>query len=125
MKIKIGAIIEIPTAQGLAYAQYTNKHQDFGYLIHVIKGFYTETPHDLESLACRPYTIRTFFPLGAAVRRKIFKIVGHAHVPEYVQKVTDYPNRSIWNDTLLIERIEQGWTNCDDEMGLHDGMCQK
>lgn len=118
MKIKIGALIEIPTAKGLAYAQYTHKHQDFGYLIHVIKGFYTETPHDLESLACQPHSIRTFFPLGAAVRQKIFKIVGHAHVPECIQKVTDYPGRSLCNDTLLIERIEQGWTNCDNRDGL-------
>ena len=37
-------------------------------------------------MANKPHSFVTFFPLGAAVRRKIFKIIGNQPVPEFAQK---------------------------------------
>lgn len=146
MVVRIGTIIEISTSKGLAYAQYTHKHADYGYLIRIIQGLQQSTPTDIDSLAQRPTNFVTFFPLGAAIKRKIFKVIGVRPVPEFAQnfpifksghydpeqgKITvwflwdgtndwrvdklteeekDYPIQEVINATLLIERIETGWT---------------
>ncbi len=146
MRVKIGSIVEIPTAKGFAYAQYTHRHPVYGDLIRIIQGLYQSTPRDLGALVKTPHSYVVFFPLGTVVHRKIFKIIGHQPVPGFAQKfpifkgeVRDpktnkilawylwdgdkewkldrplseeekkYPMSEIWNDTLLIQRIEEGW----------------
>ena len=70
----------------------------------------------------------TFFPLGAAVNRSIVSVVGNAPIPEKQKQfplfrtgVADpktkkvgiwwlWDGENVWNDTLLVERIETGWT---------------
>lgn len=145
MRLKIGAIIEIPTSRGFAYAQYTHRNPIYGDLIRIIAGFHPLTPHNLDCVAKMPHSFVAFFPLGAAIQRKIFKIVGFQPVPDFAtnfpifksswrhpktnevttwflwdgekewkvdqlsEEEKKYPICSIWNDTLLIQRIEEGW----------------
>jgi hypothetical protein len=77
---KIGDIIEIPTVRGLAYAQFMHKHPIYGALLRVIEGFHSLRPA-VQSVAQLPTQFVAFFPLGAAVSRRIFEIVGNEPVP--------------------------------------------
>jgi hypothetical protein len=149
-RIRIGDIVEIPTANGLAYAQFNITHDDYGALLRVFPGFFKSRPSDFVELVQQPESFVTFFPLQAAVNRNIFEIVGNASVPAFAKpfplfrtgvvdpatrKVKTWwlwdgekewmvgditieqrklPLRGIWNDTLLIERIEAGWTPSSD-----------
>jgi hypothetical protein len=84
-RVKIGDIIEIPTAKGLAYAQYTHKHQQsphYGALIRVLDGLFESRPKDFADLVKKRHRFVVFFPLGAAVNRGIFSVVAHGEIPE-------------------------------------------
>lgn len=145
-RIKLGDVIEIPTGSGLAYAQYALKKEQWGALLRILPGLFVQRPANLCELVKAKERFVTFFPLQAAVNRKIFDVVANCEVPYSAQrlplfraagyvdkqgKVQDWwlwngerewhidrltdeqaklPMRSVWNDTLLIERIEQGWT---------------
>lgn len=45
-KVKLGDILQVLTSQGVAYAQVTHKHPEFGFLILVFPGFHNEQPKD-------------------------------------------------------------------------------
>jgi len=45
-KIKLGDILQVLTSQGVAYAQVTHKHPEFGFLIRVFPGLHNEHPKD-------------------------------------------------------------------------------
>lgn len=149
-RINIGDIIEILTAKGLAYVQFSNTHARYGALLRVLPGFFKSRPSNFLELAQQPEAFVTFFPLQAAVNRNVFEIVGNVPVPNFAKpfplfrggvidpatrkvkewwlwdgekewKVGDItteqrklPLRGIWNDTLLVERIESGWTPSND-----------
>lgn len=85
-KLTIGDIIEIPTSKGFAYAQYINKREKWGAFIRVIQGTFKSRPSDFENLSKLRNQFVTFFPLNAAIRRKIFFIIGHADVLEEYKK---------------------------------------
>jgi hypothetical protein len=144
-KLNIGDVIEIRTTKGFAYAQYTHKHKLFGALIRVYGRIHKEKLADVRELSKERSAFSCFFPLGAAVNRRIVSIVANAMVPDELQsfpvfragmvnpktrrvdvwwlwdgdnewKVGDLNAeqrklsiRGIWNDTLLMERIESGW----------------
>lgn len=145
-RIKIGDVVEVPTKRGLAYFQYTLKVPQYGALIRIFPGFYETRPMNLEELSKQKEQFVTFFPLQAAINRKIFAVVGNTEIPEFARdlplfrtaglsdrsgKVTAWwlwdgkkewkigqlteqqrslPILEVWNDTLLIERIEEEWT---------------
>lgn len=77
---KVGDIVEISTGRGLAYAHHTHRHTQYGSLLRVFSGFDVERPVDIVSVAARPVQFSTFFPLNAALTRKIVEIAGHAPV---------------------------------------------
>ena len=140
-----GDVIEVPTARGLAYVQYTHKKPAWGVLIRVLPGFYVTRPSDFERVVAQKERFFVFFPLQQAVSRGIFKVVAHASVPKDAQSfpvlrgdgftdregrvhnwwiwdgqrewrvdsLTDEQRRlsprEVWNDTLLIQRIEEEW----------------
>ena len=52
----------------------------YGSLLRVFAGFDAERPADVLSVANRPVQFSTFFPLNAALTRKIVQIAGHAPV---------------------------------------------
>jgi hypothetical protein len=144
-KPRIGDIFEIPTAKGLAYAQYTHQHSKLGALIRVFDSLYSSTPSDWGKMVDGPVQFSTFYPLKAAVQRGISRIVAHHQVAEpnrsfptfragiidpKTRKVSVWwlwdgenewkignlspeqrklPIREVWNDTLLVQRIEEGW----------------
>jgi hypothetical protein len=144
--IHIGDVIEIRTTKGLAYAQYTHKHKQYGALLRVFNRIYLEQPTDLKSLIIEEEAFQCFFPLSAALNLKLVRVVTNISVPEKNKKFPTFragivdpatkkvavwwlwdgekewrigeldkeqkklPIRGIWNDTLLIERIDSGWT---------------
>lgn len=144
-KAKIGDIIEIPTSKGLAYAQYTHQHPQFGGLIRVFDEIYKGRPENFSSLVNGQVRFSTFFPLQAAIKRGIYKVVAHHEVagpnrsfPLFRNGVADpktkkvsvwwfwdgekewrvgnitqeqrkLPLLGVWNDTMLVQRIEEGW----------------
>jgi hypothetical protein len=142
---RIGDIIEIPTAKGLAYAQYTHQHPQFGGLIRVFDTLHEKRPDNFGSLVKGDVRFSTFFPLQAAVKRGIYSVVGHQEVaspnkpfPIFRNGIADpetkkvsawwfwdgqkewrvgeitpeqrkFPLLGVWNDTMLVCRIEEGW----------------
>jgi hypothetical protein len=77
----IGDIVEIPTSKGFAYAQFTHKQDQYGALLRVLDGTFDTRPKVFDEIVDKKHRFVTFFPLSAAIRRKIFFIVGHADVP--------------------------------------------
>lgn len=78
-RIRIGDVVEIPTAKGLSYAQMTNKDKKWGALIRVLKGAFEARPQEevLAEISQSETVFVTFFPLQAAVSRGVFEIVGN------------------------------------------------
>jgi hypothetical protein len=145
-KSRIGDIAEIKTEKGLAYAQYTHKHKQFGALIRIFSKLYESRLSDVSQLADAKVAFVCFFPLNAAISKGIVTNIGNITVPLNAQKfptfrdgVADpktgkvntwwlwdgenewkvgvltpeqrkFPIRGVWNDTLLVERIQSGWT---------------
>lgn len=145
-RVRIGDVIEILTARGLAYAQYTHRKSQWGALLSVLPGFHEVRPTDLIALVNQREKFRTFFPLQAAVSSGIFEVIGNVPVPRHAEdfprfrsagfvdregQVHDWylwdgetstklealtlalrrlPILQVWNDTLLIHRIEEEWT---------------
>lgn len=77
---RIGDIIEIPTAKGLCYAQYPHQHPQFGGLIRVFDRLFSERPNELQKAAQGPVRFSTFFPVRAAIKRGIFRVVGNQEI---------------------------------------------
>jgi hypothetical protein len=147
---KIGDVIEIKTARGLAYAQYTHEHREpprYGSLLRVLPGLYANRPAELGQLVAEEERFAVFFPLAAATIRQIVTIVANEPIPaakrafpifrfrvigdghegpwwiwdgkaERLARESDSwtPGaiREVWNDTLLIERIADGWSPADE-----------
>lgn len=145
-RVQIGDIVEIPSAKGFAYAQYTHTKPALGALIRVMPGFYATRPTDFDPIMAGKERFCIFLPLQQAVSRGIFQIVARAGVPRHAQgfpvlrgdgftdregRVHDWwiwdgdrewrvasltpeqrglSPREVWNDTLLIQRVEEEWT---------------
>lgn len=145
-KLKIGDIVEINTTKGLAYAQYTHRHKQYGALLRVFGSLFEARPSNFTDLISSNPAFMCFFPLAAAVDQGIVSIVCNLSLPSNAQEfpifragVIDPATRKVgvwwlwdgerewrigeltaeqrslsirgvWNDTLLIERIEAGWT---------------
>ena len=146
-KIKIGDVIEIQTAKGFAYAQYAIKEKGFGALLRVLPCFYKTRPSDFTKIILERERFVTYFPLQAAINKKIFTVVANCLIPEHAKKIPLFraagyvdrqgkvhnwflhdgetswrieeltpeqaklPIRAVWNDTLLVERVEKEWTS--------------
>jgi hypothetical protein len=79
-------VIEIPTPKGLAYAQYTHKHDippRYGSLLRVLPGLFSHRPADFSELVNQPPAFTTFFPLGAACNRGILHVVASEAIPPH------------------------------------------
>jgi hypothetical protein len=149
-RLQFGDIVEIKTSKGLAYAIYTHRHvkpPKYGAVIHVFDRLYDSRPTEIAEIAGNPIRFATFFPLHAAVNRKLVEVVGNVPVPDDLKpfpifrsgnrdsktkKVKTWwledlerdkswkvgtltpeqrrlPILSMWNDTYLIHRIQEGW----------------
>ena len=88
---RIGDVVEVSTPAGLAYAQFTHKHDEppkFGALIRVFPGLHERRPKDFAAVLQQRPLFSTFFPLGAACNRGIVKIVAEERVPQHL---SDWP----------------------------------
>ena len=77
---RLGDIIEIATPKGLAYAQYTHKHEvrpRYGALIRVAPGLFAKRPADFSWVAQVEPQFITFYPVGAACSRGMVTIVAN------------------------------------------------
>ncbi|AJC15122.1 hypothetical protein [Pandoraea sputorum] len=143
--IRFGDVFSISTSKGDAYFQYVSKNPQMGWMIRVLPGIYSECPEDMSALVDKETNFWIFFPVAAALRRKLTAKIGRFKIPEHSQKMPIFragirhsvtkkvenwwlwdgerewmvgeitedqrklPIRGIWNDTLLIKRIEDGW----------------
>jgi hypothetical protein len=98
----IGDIIEIPTSDGLAYAQYTHQHATRGGLIRVFEPLFSERPKDFSSLITKPIRFSTFFPVRAAINRGVFKIVAHEQIAPHNQAFPVFRGGSIDPQTKKV-----------------------
>jgi len=150
MRVRIGDIVEIRTAKGLAYALYTHRYAEppkYGALLRVFDRLYPSRPGNIAEIILNPVKFSTFFPLGAAVSRGIVAIAGNVPVPDHLsvfpifraagfinpktKRVENWwlwdgnkswpvgdlkpeqrqlPIRAVWNHTMLVQRIESGWS---------------
>lgn len=145
-RLQPGAVVEIPTPKGLAYAQYTHESPLMGSLLRILPGLHATRPTRFSDLVGEPERFVVFFPLRAAVAHGTVQVVSQEQIPERCQAFPlfrtghrdratgrienwwlwdgqrewrvgklapehrNLPTREIWNDTLLIERIIEGWS---------------
>jgi hypothetical protein len=83
---RIGDVIEIDTARGRAYAQYTHEHPQYGSLLRVLPGFSTVRPQSFMELVEKREKFFVFFPLRAAVRQGLVTRVAGERIPEWAQE---------------------------------------
>ncbi|MBI5871328.1 MAG: hypothetical protein HZB44_10330 [Actinobacteria bacterium] len=84
-RVKIGDVIEIKTKKGLAYAQFTFKHDKpprYGALIRILPGFFKKRPSSFSELVKEKERFIAFFPLAIYVNRQVVTVVGNEAVPE-------------------------------------------
>lgn len=82
-KIRIGDIVEIPTSKGMAYAQYSHAAKgEGGVIIRVLVGLFKKRPDSFEEVVEKKHKFITPFPLGPAINRGIFNVVGNVEVPD-------------------------------------------
>lgn len=79
-RAKLGDVIEIPTSQGIAYAQFTHRDPQWGALLRVIDGLFQARVTDFEALVERPVLFSAFFPLQQAINQGIVSIAGNAPI---------------------------------------------
>lgn len=79
--LKIGDVVEIKTRNGLAYAQYTHKHKQYGALLRVFSVISDSRPVNFEFLVMDEPRFMCFFPLSAAVKQGIVSVVANVAIP--------------------------------------------
>ncbi|MCT4938882.1 hypothetical protein [Pseudomonas aeruginosa] len=113
-KVKLGDVLQILTSQGVAYAQVTHKHPEFGYLIRVFSGFYDAQPEDFSAVVSSPVQFSAFFVVQSAVNQGLLSVVANTPVPVSLQVFPTFrsrnggPGGSIWlwsgGDAVRLER---------------------
>ncbi|WP_088146782.1 hypothetical protein [Achromobacter denitrificans] len=113
-RIKLGDVLQIMTSQGVAYAQVTHKHPEFGYLIRVLSGFYDTQPKDFLEIVNCPVQFSAFFVVQSAVNQGLLSVVANVSVPESLQIFPKFrsrnggPGGSIWlwdgGEAIRLER---------------------
>jgi len=104
-RAKIGDVIEIPTAKGLAYAQYTHQHAREGGLLRVFKELHAQRPQNFAEIVKGPMRFSVLFPVRVAVWRDIFKVAAREEIAEHNKP---FPIFRVTND-LPKERASLWW----------------
>lgn len=89
---KVGDLVEISTANGLAYALVTHQHLQWGTLLRVLEGQHKTRPANISTLATDKVQFSTFFPLNAAIARKLVSIVGNVDLPKHLKPFPIFRN---------------------------------
>jgi hypothetical protein len=121
-----GDVIEIPTPSGLAYAQYTHKHEApprYGALIRVLPGLFDSRPEDFTPLVQSHERFWVFFPVGAACHRGMVRVVAEEQLPLWAYRFPTFVSGRegfwfLWDGSIekQVDRLsekEQGypWKN--------------
>lgn len=85
-KAQIGDVFGIETPKGIGYFQYVylNPKDDIE-LIRVFPGLYAEEPQRMEDIVLQQEVYFVQFPVRAAYRRKIIRLIGHYEVPSEIE----------------------------------------
>lgn len=79
-------MVEISTPKGLAYAQYLLTER-LGDLIRVLPGEFADRPASLADVVSAKERFWVFFPLRAALARKLVTKVGSEPLPEHARRM--------------------------------------
>lgn len=104
-KPKLGDIIEIEVNSGFAYALYTHENKLLGSLLRVFGHIYSARPNDLEPIISEEPQFEVFFPLAAAVQKRIVSVHENVEIPK---KLRSFP---IFRDSVVNPRTRavQNW----------------
>ena len=101
-KVKLGDILQVLTSQGVAYAQVTHNHPDYGFLIRVFPGFYNKQPKDFSIVVDGEPQFSAFFVVQSAVNQGLLSVVANTPVSEKLQEFPMFrsrgggPGGSLW-----------------------------
>ena len=77
----VGDVIEIPTQDGPAYAQYSHWSDRYGESFRVLPGVHESRPADWDPLVGQPELFSTFTPLAQAIHDHNVSVVASVPVP--------------------------------------------
>ncbi|MBV1830452.1 hypothetical protein HNW77_06480 [Komagataeibacter sp. AV436] len=75
------------TNKGRAYLQYIKRVKNFGWMIRVFSGFYTENYPDAAGVSKYPVVFLTFYSIFSAVRHRLAHKIGHVPLDAESQKI--------------------------------------
>lgn len=84
-KIQMGDVFEITTPKGKGYFQYVFNNKTMSELIRILPGLYLEQPENMVQVVARKEIYFVHFPLKAAYRKGIVKLVGKYDLPEEME----------------------------------------
>lgn len=93
-KINFGDVFPVLTSQGVAYAQVTHKHSEFGFLIRVFPGFYDKVPYDFSIVTNTKPQFSAFFVVQSAVNQGLLSVVANVPVHEEINSFPVFRARS-------------------------------
>ncbi len=79
-RAKIGDVIQFLTSEGMAYAQYTHKHDEYGYLLGVLEGCHEKFLRDFSQIVNAPPQFYAFFPLQTVLNRHLVSVIANTPV---------------------------------------------
>ena len=85
--IKSGEIFELQTEKGLAYFQFIFEDKEMGHLIRILDGLFEKRPSNLNALIKTKERFLIYFPLGAALKRKLVVFIQKENLPEYLNTI--------------------------------------
>lgn len=96
---RIGDVMEIKTARGLSYFQYTHRIEQWGALIRIFITNYNKRPNDFVPIVADAVQFTVFFPLSAACNRGLVQLVANENIRPELQpfpsfKVPGFTDRS-------------------------------
>ena len=80
-RIAPGLAFSITCDRGFAIGLFTHKHPTMGELVWVADGFWDEEPSAADVAAVHNWRWCVFFPLGAALRRRLVTPIGDVGIP--------------------------------------------
>jgi len=93
-RIKLGDMLQVLTSEGVAYAQVTHKHPEFGFLIRIFQGFYSQQPKNFSAVVVGEVQFSAFFVAQAAVNQGLVSVVANVEVPEALKSFPIFRARS-------------------------------
>jgi hypothetical protein len=109
----IGDVFEIQTPAGLAFFQYVNCDELMGEFIRVFRGTYKSRPDSLDEILASNEQFFAFFPVEAALRKKLITFVGSAPVP--LPLVNRFPTLRAPGRINTEEKKVENWRLWDGE----------